>query len=68
MILDSVPKDLDFEEVKNNLLKISGVLEINDLHILQTGSKNRILSAHLKIDELDARKRIELISNIQITV
>ena len=57
MILDSVPKDLDFEEVKNNLLKISGVLEINDLHIWQTGSEDRFLSAHMRVAEMNQTER-----------
>lgn len=65
MILDSVPKDLDFEKVKTRLLAISGVVEINDLHIWQTGSENRLLSAHLKIAELTSKERMELISKIQ---
>jgi len=57
MILDSVPKDLDFEEVKNDLLKISGVLEINDLHIWQTGSEDRFLSAHMRVGEMNQTER-----------
>lgn len=65
MLMDSVPKGIDFLEVKLNLLKISGVLEINDLHIWQTGSENRMLSAHIKITELDPKERVEIISKAQ---
>ena len=65
MLMDSVPKDVDFAEVKSNLLAITGVMEVNDLHIWQTGSTNRLLSAHLKIAELDAKKRVEVIAKAQ---
>ena len=64
MILDSVPKDLDFEEVKNNLLVIPGVLEINDLHIWQTGSEDRFLSAHMKVEEEIQTERIKILAKI----
>lgn len=57
MILDSVPKDLDFDEVKDSLLAIAGVSAITDLHIWQTGSDNRFLSAHVITEELDNVER-----------
>lgn len=65
MLMDSVPKDLDFIDIKTKLLSQSGITEVSDLHIWQTGSENRFLSAHLKIIELDAKQRMELIANIQ---
>lgn len=65
MLMDSVPKDVDFSKVKADLLAMPGVMEVNDLHIWQTSSENRLLSAHLKIAELDNKKRTELIANAQ---
>lgn len=62
MILDSVPKDLDFEEVKNNLLTIPGVIEINDLHIWQTGSEDRFLSAHMRVKEINQTDRTKILA------
>jgi len=64
MMLDSVPKDLYFKEVKNNLLKISGVLEINDLHIWQTGSNDKFLSVHLITNEISSNERIKILAEI----
>lgn len=64
MILDSVPKDLDFEEVKNSLLAVSGVIAVNDLHIWQTGSENRFLSSHLFIKESDVATRTKILVKI----
>ncbi|NCO00136.1 cation transporter [Candidatus Falkowbacteria bacterium] len=63
MMLDSVPKDLNFSDVKASLSAISGVIEIDDLHIWQTGSANRFLSAHLIITEEVKQNRIKLLSS-----
>ena len=65
MLMDSVPKDIDFAEVKNQLLAVSGILDINDLHIWQTGSENRLLSAHFKIGELSSKERMDLIARVK---
>ena len=63
MMLDSVPKDLNFSDVKASLSAISGVIEIDDVHIWQTGSANRFLSAHLIITEEVKQNRIKLLSS-----
>ena len=46
-LLDSVPPGIDFIEVRNDLMAIDGVAEVNDLHIWQTGADQRLLSAHV---------------------
>lgn len=46
-LLDSVPADVDFNAVKRDLLSVSGVAEVNDLHIWQTGTGQKLLSANL---------------------
>jgi len=61
MMLDSVPKDINFSDVKASLVAIPGVIEIDDLHIWQTGSENRFLSAHLIIEENFKVSRINLL-------
>jgi len=38
---------IDFIQVKNDLLAIPAVAEVNDLHIWQTGAEQKLLSAHL---------------------
>ncbi len=52
-LLDSVPENIDFENVKKDLLKIKEIKIVNDLHIWQTGSHNRMLSAHLQSEKSD---------------
>jgi cobalt-zinc-cadmium efflux system protein len=63
MMLDSVPKDINFSDVKGSLAAIAGVIEIDDLHIWQTGSENRFLSAHLIIEENAKASRIKLLAS-----
>jgi cobalt-zinc-cadmium efflux system protein len=65
MLLDSVPSDLDFEKVRDNLLALSGVKDVRDLHIWQTGSNDRFLSAHVEIENLENERRNELLYSIQ---
>ena len=50
-LLDSVPADVDFNQVRNDLLAIPNVAEVGDLHIWQTSSDQKLLSAHLKSAE-----------------
>lgn len=64
MLLDSVPEDLDFEEVKKVLAGFDGVTSINDLHIWQTGSHDRFLSAHMIIDEMDKNNETKILAKI----
>jgi cobalt-zinc-cadmium efflux system protein len=46
-LMDAVPPGIDFLQVKNDLLAIKDVAEVNDLHIWQTGTEQKLLSAHL---------------------
>jgi len=64
MLLDSVPEDLDFEEIKKVLAGFGGVISVNDLHIWQTGSHDRFLSAHMIINEMEKSERVKVLSKI----
>src|SRR4030043_1899522 len=46
-LLDAVPPGRDFTRVKEDLLAIPDVAEVNDLHIWQAGADQKLLSAHL---------------------
>ena len=50
-LLDAVPPGIDFIQVRNDLLAIPAVAEVNDLHIWQTGADQKLLSAHLRMTE-----------------
>jgi len=47
-LMDAVPLGIDFQEVRNDLLAIPSVAEVNDLHIWESGSEQKLLSAHIK--------------------
>ncbi len=47
-LMDAVPPGIDFIQVKNDLLAIPAVAEVNDLHIWETGAEQKLLSAHLQ--------------------
>jgi cobalt-zinc-cadmium efflux system protein len=63
-LIDAVPADVDFNKVKNDLLAISSVAEVSDLHIWQTGTRQKLLSAHLRSSD-DSPNHEEIIRNIQ---
>ncbi|MGV8079969.1 MAG: cation diffusion facilitator family transporter [Syntrophales bacterium] len=50
-LLDAVPPGIDFAEVRNDLLALTGVAEVMDLHIWQTGEDHRLLSVHIRMAE-----------------
>jgi len=64
MLLDSVPEDLDFDEIKKVLTGFDGVISINDLHIWQTGSNDRFLSTHMIINEMKKSERVKILAKI----
>ena len=63
-LMDAVPEDIDFTQVRKDLLMIPAVAEVNDLHIWQTGAKQKLLSAHLKSAD-DAPDHEEIIRSVQ---
>ncbi len=50
-LLDSVPENIDFDELKNSLQKIDKIKKVNDLHIWANSSKEPILTAHLQVSD-----------------
>lgn len=65
ILMESMPVNIDFNIVKAEIKKISGVKEVNDLHIWQTGSNNIFLSVHVLIDNLKDEKRNLLLCEIK---
>lgn len=65
ILMESVPVDIDFEVVKKALNSLSGVIDVHDLHIWQTDSNSRFLSAHIEIENIENDKRNVLIYEAQ---
>ena len=64
-LLDSVPEGIDFKAVKKEILKNENVEEVADLHIWQTDSHTKMLSAHLRItSDSNTRTILEAIKKV----
>ncbi|MEK7580170.1 MAG: cation diffusion facilitator family transporter [Patescibacteria group bacterium] len=65
ILMESVPKEIEFEKVKTALESFSGVKNAGDIHIWQTDSNSRYLSAHIEISDMDNRQRNQLLCDMQ---
>ena len=65
MLLDSVPKNIDLNQVREVIKAFPEIMAIDDLHIWQLGSECCCLSAHLETKSLDEQERLELLANLQ---
>lgn len=65
ILMEAVPKDIDFEKVKIALEEYPKVKEAKDIHIWQTDSDSRFLSAHLEIENVENGERNDLLCQIQ---
>ena len=64
-LLDSLPEGIDFNEVKNEILKNKDVKEVADLHIWQTDSHTKMLSTHLRVvPESNTKTILEALKNV----
>ncbi len=63
-LMDSVPPGIDFLQVRKDLLAVPAVAEVNDLHIWQSGTDRKLLSAHLVSSE-DPPDQERIIRSVQ---
>lgn len=63
LIMDGVPSNIEFNEVRNYLACLDGVTDVHDLHIWGLSTKHNALTAHLTMPEKalsdDERHQIE---------
>ena len=50
ILLEGVPKEIDFVSVKDEILKTPGVLSVHDLHIWSMSKSFKLLSAHILVE------------------
>ncbi len=58
VLMEGVPRAVDFAEIGTALASVSGVTEVHDLHIWSIASYRTALSAHVEIAKLDEWPRI----------
>lgn len=51
ILLEGVPGNIDYDEIKKDMENIDGVLSVHDLHIWTISSSNLVLSAHVKVPD-----------------
>lgn len=52
ILLESVPKDIDIEEIKNSLQSVNWVKNIHHIHAWTLTSGKNIFSTHIQIDDI----------------
>jgi len=52
MLLDAVPKDIDFTQVGHALARIEGVRSVHDLHVWAMAPGRCALSAHILVEDI----------------
>lgn len=65
ILMEGVPENLDMNKLKNDLMTISGIKEVNDLHVWSNGSKDIILTVHVITEQKDSYDSSEMLINIK---
>jgi cobalt-zinc-cadmium efflux system protein len=63
VLLESVPKDLDINEVEQALRQINHVRDLHDLHVWSITSGVNALSCHIVVDRYDCSEHVILTIN-----
>jgi len=57
ILMQTVPKNIDVDDIKNSLLEIDGVISVNHSHAWVLTSGKNIFSAHLQMDDLSKSEK-----------
>jgi len=60
ILLEAKPRDIDTEELVDNILGIQGVLGVHDLHIWSITKNLRTMSAHVLTDDLPISEGVDI--------
>ena len=65
VLMESVPTDINLEQVRKNIEGFNQVIKVADLHIWQSDSRDKFLSVHIEIDNVDNGQRNKILADIQ---
>lgn len=68
LLLDGVPRQIDYQEVKSTLKQIPGIADIHHIHIWAISSLENSLTAHVSLLEKDLAKWTALKEEIKHTL
>lgn len=54
LLMDGVPENINFQQLKQDISWLDNIVEVHDLHVWNLGGKRNALSAHLVITEPNA--------------
>jgi cobalt-zinc-cadmium efflux system protein len=65
ILMESVPRSVDYGDIVRDMTALPGVSGIHDLHIWEIGSHQYSLSAHIVVDDARVSEYQELLRDIK---
>lgn len=65
VLLESVPRGIDALKVKESILVIEHVRDLDDLHIWTMGAGEAALSCHVVIDDCSVKESVKIVSSLK---
>ena len=65
ILLESVPSNIDYDKLRQDILQTSGVIDIHDLHVWMLSSSNIILTMHVLLDGKTPHVGKEVLESLQ---
>ncbi len=65
ILLEGIPHGMELEKIAGCVQKVTGVLDVHDLHVWSIGSESHALSAHIKIADIPPSESEEIMSKIR---
>lgn len=65
VLLESVPKGIDALKVKESILGIEHIRDLDDLHIWTMGAGEAALSCHIVVDDCSVKESVKIVSTLK---
>jgi zinc transporter 1 len=57
-VLESTPSDVDVSQLREDLMKIEGMVAVHELHVWQLSNKNYISTCHVVVDSKERNQQV----------
>lgn len=68
ILMESVPAEIDLKELRADLLKISGITNIHELHVWKTDSEEISMMAHILLDNYDKHNNYRIVNEVNAII
>lgn len=65
ILMESVPRGVDFQDIVRDIVTVPGVLDLHDLHVWEIGSRLFALSAHLVVRDAPLSEHQAMLAGIK---